>query len=860
MARKPVSKFPRVFVKVLFPVLAAAIFGVAVWVLSRELRTISLADVLVQFGSYSAGFVVTAILLVILDYFVLTWYDFTALTYVGAKPDYKTIAPISFSAFAIGHNVGLASLSGGAIRYRAYSLIGLSTSQIAITLVFISLTFALGSSALLGITLLIEPESSMPALPFEPLTMRLGGVLLLALPIGYLVWISFKHLPVKIKDWTFTPPSLKVGLAQLGLSCVDVVLTSTILFVLLRATTDINYFVFLGVYLLAMGAGTLSNIPGAIGVFESVFFVLLPGIPVPELVAAMIAFRLIYYLVPLIFALLIIVVREIGEHKAQLQSASELTLAWGIKLVPQAVGAAVFLIGAYLVLGGAMPFSPGQITLLQNLIPLPLLEMSHLLSSAVGMGLLLVARGLYRRLYRAYIASVVLIVVGGASLLLQTFDWFQLALMVLLIGILWLSRAEFYRGKKLLDQRFDPGWITSIGIVIAATIGLGLFAQSNVEYSNELWWQFTFRGDASRMLRAGLVVALIAVVFVIAKLLQGSPDAELPSEFDEQERQRISPIIQASSTSLSNVALLGDKRFLYHPSGDAAFMYQASGRSWITLGDPMGNPARFEELIWQFREQCDANNVRCVFYQISEAYLSHYIDLGLSFSKLGEEGSVDLKSFGLEGSARSDLRQAINRAGREGAEFSIVPADSVAAIISQLKLVSDQWLTNKNAHEKGFSLGYFDAGYLVNFDCAVVRVQGEIVAFANLWKSGNGKALSVDLMRYNDAAPKSIMDYLFAQIMLWGKEQGFESFSLGMAPLSGLERRALAPLWHKLGNLIYRFGEDFYNFDGLRKYKEKFEPAWEPRFIACKGGLELPSVLLDTTALISGGVKEILFK
>jgi phosphatidylglycerol lysyltransferase len=111
-------------------------------------------------------------------------------------------------------------------------------------------------------------------------------------------------------------------------------------------------------------------------------------------------------------------------------------------------------------------------------------------------------------------------------------------------------------------------------------------------------------------------------------------------------------------------------------------------------------------------------------------------------------------------------------------------------------------------------------------------------------------------MRHTAAAPKSVMDFLFVELMLWGQAQGYRWFSLGMAPLAGLEEHRLAPAWHKIGRLVYRYGEHFYNFEGLRQYKEKFLPQWRPRYLAAPGGLALPSVLLDVTTLIAGGVVE----
>lgn len=140
-----------------------------------------------------------------------------------------------------------------------------------------------------------------------------------------------------------------------------------------------------------------------------------------------------------------------------------------------------------------------------------------------------------------------------------------------------------------------------------------------------------------------------------------------------------------------------------------------------------------------------------------------------------------------------------------------------------------------------------------------MRVDGRIVAFANPW-TGSGRELSVDLMRHSNDAPHSIMDYLFINLMLWGQGHGFARMSLSMAPLSGLDARALAPRWHRLGALVYRHGEHFYNFQGLRQYKAFFHPMWEPRYLATPAGLALPRVLTNVASLISGGITGILTK
>lgn len=289
-------------------------------------------------------------------------------------------------------------------------------------------------------------------------------------------------------------------------------------------------------------------------------------------------------------------------------------------------------------------------------------------------------------------------------------------------------------------------------------------------------------------------------------------------------------------------------------------MYQVSGRSWIALGDPVGRRSCGEELVQRFRELSDRYGARCVFYQASGDRLPLYVDLGLAPLKLGEEARVSLGTFTLEGSARAELRQAKRRAERAGLTFEILLPPYAMQHIDELSRISNAWLAAKSTAEKHFSVGSFSEGYLRHFPLAVVRYAGSIVAFANLWASASHEELSIDLMRFGPDAPNGVMDYLFVELMLWGRAQGYRWFNLGMAPLSGLGMHRLAPAWHRLGSFVYRHAEHFYNFEGLRRYKSKFDPVWEPKYLASPGGVALPQVLIDVSVLIAGGLREVLTK
>ncbi|HEV2702488.1 MAG TPA: GNAT family N-acetyltransferase, partial [Steroidobacteraceae bacterium] len=426
------------------------------------------------------------------------------------------------------------------------------------------------------------------------------------------------------------------------------------------------------------------------------------------------------------------------------------------------------------------------------------------------------------------------------------------------LGMLALGRSSFYRPASLLHQRFTPTWAASIVGVIVASVWVGLLVNRHIEYSNDLWWTFAFDANAPRMLRASLLVCVLTAGVLLVTLLR--PARTVPELTRKPALEDIKRVLDESPSTLSNAVLTGDKHLLFSESGRSFIMYQVQGRSWIALGDPVGPRSEAEELVWRFRELSDEHGGRVVFYQSSVECLPLYVDLGLAAMKIGEEARVPLANFSLEGSIRAELRTARRRGERDRATFEVVQPADVPQLLPALRAISASWLKEKATAEKGFSVGSFSERYLRNFPIAVVRRDGEPVAFANLWQSAGREEVAVDLMRFGPDAPPGAMDFLFVELMLWARQQGFAWFSLGVAPLAGLERHPLAPAWHRIGNFIFRHGEHFYNFEGLRRYKTKFHPTWEPKYLVAPGGVGLPLILVDVSVLIAGGIKELFVK
>lgn len=679
---------------------------------------------------------------------------------------------------------------------------------------------------------------------------------------------------VRIGGWAFPAPAPRLAISQLVLAAVDWTVAGAVLWSLLPHGSDpgaVPFLPFLGAFLLAQFAGVLSHVPGGLGVFDSLLVLLLGRYaPGAQVLGALFAYRAVYYLLPFVAAVAAFGLYETRSATQRgalaamrgAKTSARVVGRVGPAVVPAALSFATFAAGAVLLVSGSTPSHHSRIAVLHTGLPLGVIEFSHLAASLAGAALLVVAWALRRRLDAAWGLAAALLGVGIVGSLLKGLDYEEAIVLTLVLAALLPSRKAFYRKAALMSESFTPGWTVAVALVLGISVWLGVFSYKHVEYSTDLWWRFTVRGDAPRFLRATVGAAGGLLLFGLARLLRHAPaEPEPPAAADIE---RAAAVVHAAPNTEANLALLGDKSLLFSASGNAFVMYGVAGRSWVALGDPVGPVEEHAELAWKFKEAADEHGGWPVFYQVSVDHLPLYIDLGLTLLKLGEEARIPLPKFSLDGGARKSMRRIVNAVDKTGARFEVVGPEQVPALLPELRRVSDAWLVSKRVREKGFSLGYFDEDYLRHFPLALVRAPrrdggdrtgDEIVAFANLWTGAGKRELSMDLMRYAPDAPESVMEYLFLQLMLWGRAQGYEEFNLGMAPLSGFESRSLAPLWIRAGALVYQHGENFYNFQGLRRYKEKFDPVWEPRYLASPGGLALPRILANVTALISGGLK-----
>jgi glycosyltransferase 2 family protein len=322
----------------------------------------------------------------------------------------------------------------------------------------------------------------------------------------------------------------------------------------------------------------------------------------------------------------------------------------------------------------------------------------------------------------------------------------------------------------------------------------------------------------------------------------------------EGDLARADAILAASTLCdpQANAALLGDKKFLFSPSGNSFICYGVKGKKWIALGGPVGLIEESHDLIGQFLSLAKQSHARAAFYGVGPSFIALADTFNLSFLKTGERALLDLTTFSLEGKTRQVIRTHRNRHIKQGFSVNIEGPGAVRRNLPVLRTISDQWLTYQSGGEKGFGMGRFDVHYIDRLPHAFVRDrEGKIVAFASLWVTADKSRVGVDLMRYGEDGPNGVMDYLFAEMFLWAKAEGYRYFDLNTSPAAGVSFSWKAPILTGMAVLAYEHGENIYNFKGVRRFKTKFHPGWEDVFMAYPAGTSALRTALVAARLIN---------
>ena len=595
-------------------------------------------------------------------------------------------------------------------------------------------------------------------------------------------------------------------------------------------------------YFLGQAVGLVSLVPGGLGGADAFWIAHLP-IALPVAAASDAVYRLIYYVVPWALASLVLLSWATRRAQRRVEIAR--------RVLATLTGAA----GLLIILSSASPAMHARLVVIERVLPLPLVEAGQLAAASAGLLLLMLARGLARGYRAAFQWTMALLSIAAVSAVLKGLDWEEAVVLGTLAAI-----GGFYAG--LFDRESRGDWLQSGDVAIALAgvavfIVFGTLAHRLDPAALVRWSELGYRLEAIRFVRTAAALALwvgavaLYVGMRVPVRFERPPAAEIDTALDLHAR------LGGSSTLL----MVANRDKAIFRDGDRGLCaYRTIGPYLVVYADPavrspQERPALLDGL-FAFAASIDR---RPLFYQVSPDWIPPLHDRGYAFFKLGEEAQVPLERVTLEGHAGKVNRQILRRAERDGARFRVVTPVEVTARLEELREVSDDWLQSKAVSERQFSIGFFDDDYLQHFPCALVEstTDGRILAFANLLRGPERVELSIDLMRYRSDGPR-VMDFLFVSLFLYGKEQGYRRFNLGMAPLASVGQARGAHSRERLANLLFQHGEHWYNFQGLRYYKQKWEPDWQPRYMGYAGAWEWPFAIAYVSALIAGGWGKVL--
>jgi phosphatidylglycerol lysyltransferase len=533
-----------------------------------------------------------------------------------------------------------------------------------------------------------------------------------------------------------------------------------------------------------------------------------------------------------------------------------------------AVAILTALVGMVDLWSAVTPSLPERIAWLEQLFSVEVRSGARLFSALSGFFLLTLATNLLRRKRVAWWLAVSVLVVSIVSHLVKGLDYEESLLALgLLVLLLWLrpvftaqsDRPSIFQGLRVLagailfilaygtlgfwlqERQYSTSF--SLSEAIAQTLAM-FFSSDNAGLQPTTRFGRYFAGSI-------YIVSTVTLLYAAWMLFR---PVIFRGAASEEEQQRAKKIVEKyGRSSLARFALLEDKSYYFSPSGQSVIAYVPRGRGAVALGDPIGPGEDRREAILGFRRFCDRNDWHPAFYQTLPDDLELYRSLGFRVLKIGEEAIVDLHRFTLEGKAGRNLRTAMNKFTRQGYRVQYYPPPISDDLLAELKAISDDWLDSVQGAEKKFSLGWFDPDYLR--DCAIAVVedaQGIPLAFANLISEYQLNEATIDLMRHRSGLERGVMDYLFTSLMQYSKAQGYDSFNLGLVVLAGVGEDPTAPPLEKGMHYLYEHLNQFYNVQGLRTYKEKFQPQWEPRYFVYPRLADLPAVVVALVRADSG--------
>ena len=598
----------------------------------------------------------------------------------------------------------------------------------------------------------------------------------------------------------------------------------------IKQFTDVNFSNLVLIYCVSNVFGQISLMQDGLVVSDLLQIHLLSKLIEPRAaIIAILMYRMVSSVIPWIISLIMILRRiydnyNTDQHKKQ--------FAFNILSI------FTLIVGIILCLSVATPSILLRIKFLRRFVKKDVLVLARFITLTSGGLLILLSQGIKKSVKKSFYIAETVLLISVFSTLLKGLD-IEESIITLILGIVMYIMKDGFTEKAI---KFSTKYFANTIIKLSSVTVFFIFISNSVRKVN---FFSSHRKYSLQYLIENKKFILLYVLFVLilSYLAQYTRTKKITfSKLTDEDFSKIGKFLdEYGGNEFSHLVYLNDKNVYFDKTNTVMIMYRPVQNSVIVLGDPIGKKENFVEAINDFIIYCNEYHMNVCFYEINGENLELYCDQGFRFVKVGQDATLNLNEFSLVGKKNRTWRHVINNFDKGNYEFKVEEATD--NLLSQMKVVSDKWLGNKN--EMGFSLGFFDEDYLKRTKIACIYKDNELLAFANLQPFYDNKTLSIDLMRYNRSNEDGLMDFIFIKLILWGQDNNFEKFYLGMAPLSKVGDKIYSKKKEKILNIVYNTQNKIYNFKGLRNYKDKFKPDWSNKYIAYTSDFNLPYILIN---------------
>lgn len=803
-------------------VFAVALLIFVIFTLYRELSHINLKETIKSFGKINSLWLVGLFLSGGASIVVMSLYDVILAKTLKLRISILRTVRIGYIVNALNSVVGFGGFIGASVRFLFYKDTTNDKKALVHTISIVLISMLTGLSLLSILVVLHVFDVSHIFSPFPWIKWLLYGVALF-LPIFIIITIV---KPVQ-------QSAKYLGVYCTLVSAVEWFVAALILYLAAYIVgIHIAFPTFIGIFIIAALSGLISFIPGGFGSFDLVVILGMKGLNIPEekIVLAVLLYRFAYYLFPLLVALILSTFEFKGTAKrywedskfsVPMKDMSSLLASYQKDVLGRIPSFSI----AMLLIFTSLVFFLNNITIIYDGLYAPNHNLYYVIvaiHTCACLLLLLNAYGVYCGSKRAILFSItsVILIFGVTAYTYVSYillGW--LIIIIILLGI-------FYRRATIIKRPFRLSKLL-VSIVIGAMILL----------INHIIITSTFRTldifhvevDTS-ILRYYFWITIILVAVVVGFIVWWFEHRYRVLRTDEALEICQDIVSEYGGHFLSHLMYSGDKKFFVNKQHDAFIMYRYKNNAYIVLGDPVGNSNSFNNLLEEFYTEAKFLGYDIIFYQVTDKYMSLYHNFGNQFFKLGEEAVIDLDNFTTSGKKKRGLRATLNKLEESGMTFEVIQPPFSDSLLKELKDVSDEWLGDKN--EMHFSVGQFDTFYLNQAPIALIKDKDEqVIAFSSIMPVVDKEIISVDLIRWKLDSELPLMDGLYLKILLWAKTCGYHKFNMGMATLSNVGQVQFSFYGERIAGRVFEHFNGLYRFQGLRRYKEKFKPDWEPRFL-----------------------------